>query len=739
MDNGGLSFSMNTPTPIDNPNLLAGSDGDSDFSEKILSQVFVAKILLQRFWWIFLITISLGLAVQSYRVLSKNPIYVSSAQMIVSGRLALPEGGAVYSEELANFFGTQMALMQSSQVHKRVISRVQALRPDLKPSSVNIIVHQSPNASIFILNAYGSDPDYTQAYLDATMQEYINFKREMRVDTADRTFIAINEEVLNLQQKIKEAEDEKVEFQKKNNIVFIQEQGNTVGNYLARLNQELSDYQMQVCAIDTLYLAHLQSVEDTAGGVSFEKLGVSKDYFDAKKRYNQLKAEYEDGLTYMNSNHPKIADLRREIDYQNNILQIYKRQCEVHLLEKKQALQAQIKTLQGMISNQEVHALDYSRRLGEFERINSRLDRQRKVLDQLLTSIQSIHLNLNLEQESVAVLENASSASEMRENVANQVVGGAFFGLLIGACIIGAIGALDRRIVSVEDISKRFDEPIMGMVPYQKDVNKTGIDLLRSNDNRIVLAEACRSIRSSLIYAMSSKSRFTGGVRVFLVTSSVPAEGKSTISANLAITLAFTAAKTIIIDSDLRRGHLHKKFKMDRSPGWSEVLQKTVSLDEAIRKTDIEHLDFMPCGEYSERPGELLMSAEADRMVEELKRRYDYVVFDTAPVLATDDTLVFAQKVDGVLFVMRSGQTRIKEAQLAFQNLFFRHIKVSGIVLNGVDAHGPGAYYYRYQDYYTKSVNSGSTRSPFSDVVLPGTSPLTPRRGNTPPPISLAK
>ena len=712
-----------------------------DWAEVFFSRVFLAKVLLSRFWWVILSTLSLGLSIQAYRALTSPPQYLSSAQMIVSGRMSLPDG-TMYSEELSNFYGTQIALMNCAQVRERAAARVQSLRPELKPVPVNVNVRQGLNTSVFMFGAVGVEPEYTQAYLDAMMHEYLAFKRQMRSETADRTFMAINEEVIDLQNKIEQGENEKVDFQKQNNVVFIQQQGEQLGSYLTQVTQQLSAARTQLRFIESLKIDSLSNNEGETAAVNIELLGVGKDFLETKEKLNQLRAERDESITYMKPNHPRLAELSQEIEREENLLNIYRRQSLARLKEKQQSLVAQIENLESVIEQQQVYALDYSRRLAEFERVNSRLERQKKVLDQLLSSIQSINLNLNVDQESVSIMQDATLAMPAPSGLIKQLLVGAIMGIFIGSGIVILIGVIDGRIVSIEDISRRFEEPVMGIVPWQRGTDKRDA-LLRPNDTRIMLAEACRNVRSSLLYSEQAGER----IRVFLITSAAPSEGKSTISGQLAATFAFTSAKVLFIDADLRRGRQHHVFEVDQSPGFSELLQGNATFDDVVKKTETKGLDFIPAGSFPDNPGELLTSPACNSFLAAARRRYDYVIFDTAPILASDDTSSFATKMDGVLFVVRSAFSRARHVQLSMQSLLLRQAKVCGFVLNGFDSRGPGYYYYKYRDYYSTPRTapdaggvvlppadgaSAGAKVPFASRVdrTPTSSPVR-RRGNT--------
>jgi uncharacterized protein involved in exopolysaccharide biosynthesis len=158
--------------------------------------------------------------------------------MIVSIKLNIAEG-SVYTEEFSNFLGTQVALMQSGVVLNRAHARVTTQKPELRMQPVGLKVTVSPKTTIFVLQATGGDPEYTRAFLQACMEEYIALKKEMRTQTSDTTVAGLTEEVIRLEKDLRNADAELLEFQSTNTVLLSQEQGNSAGNYLAALNQRL--------------------------------------------------------------------------------------------------------------------------------------------------------------------------------------------------------------------------------------------------------------------------------------------------------------------------------------------------------------------------------------------------------------------------------------------------------------------------------------------------------------------
>jgi len=190
-------------------------------------------------------------------------------------------------------------------------------------------------------------------------------------------------------------------------------------------------------------------------------------------------------------------------------------------------------------------------------------------------------------------------------------------------------------------------------------------------------------------------------LKALLVTSPGPGEGKSTSVSNLAITMAQMGSRVLLIDSDLRRPVLHSIFKVDRRIGLSNVLVGRTSIEEAVQKTEIENLFVMPCGTLPPNPSELLASNAMTRALEEMKTMYDIVLFDSPPIIAVTDAAVLSSRLDGVILVVKAGQTDREAAYRAYTLLKNVNSRVLGALLNGVQVESMyGSYYYYYHYYY---------------------------------------
>ena len=219
-----------------------------------------------------------------------------------------------------------------------------------------------------------------------------------------------------------------------------------------------------------------------------------------------------------------------------------------------------------------------------------------------------------------------------------------------------------------------------------------------------MFAESNRNLRSSLLYMSSGERR----PKTILVASAVPNEGKSTVAANLARTMAFGGARVLLVDADLRRGTQHQFLELSRAPGLADYLRGACSLGEAIRETSLPNLSLVPSGQVTNDAGELLLNPRMDHLIKTAYSQFDYVVFDSAPVFAADDTPTLSPKMDGILFVVRGSFTRAKFARQALEMLRHRRVNILGIVFNRVNSSSDDYYYYKYSNYDTASKSASA-------------------------------
>lgn len=665
--------------------------------------------LLKEKWWVLVVGALAGLAVSGVIYKYRPPSFVSVGRMIVSIKLAIPEG-SVYTEELSNFLGTQAELMRSSEVIRRAHARTMAQRPDQVFTPVNLKVTVFPKTTIFVLQAKGTDPGYTQAFLQACMEEYSALKREMRTQTSDTTVAGLTEEVLRLQKELASADDQLAEFQKTNSVVLFEEPGNSAGDYLTMLNRRLavlkSEYELlQLLTLDQSLERQKGSAEtsplandDTAKTFAATGERTDPEYLKAKQQLLLLKAEQEELGKYLRPKHPKMIAMSEEISRREGLVKIFREQSTEQLESKKAALALQIQNLEKDVKTWNAKALDIQGKAAEYQRLKGNSKRIQALYDRLLATMQTLDVNKEISPEGVTIHERATVAKPDRLLLPQTLAIGGVVGLLLSILLLWVLDRLDDRLNSFTELQELFQEDVVGQIPRERSSRRgTQLALLQPEDERHALVEAYRNLRSSLLYMTEAGQQRP---RILVVTSSVPNDGKSFTTSNLAITMANTGSRVLLVDADLRKGALHSRFGVAETPGLSEVLKDGLNWETAVHAAEIKNLFLLPRGVFAHNSSELFLSEATPAFLKQAAAKYDYVLLDSVPVMAADDVTSIAPLVDGVLFVIRANYTSARVAHAALESLYQRQVRVLGLIFNAVPPRSIDYYYYKYRDYY---------------------------------------
>ena len=681
--------------------------------------------LLRRRWWLILICIGLALAAMFIYIKSAPPEYVSVGQMIVSMRLNIQQG-QLYSEDLQNFLGTQAALMKGNEVQQRAHDRVASQNPGLLSSPVVLDVSVVPRTTIFVLRASGDNPQYAKLFLQACMEEYINSKKEMAEHASSTTIAGLTDQMLRLEPQLQKCDDAMQSFLATNDAAMLQE-ASGVGNYLAALYQQIATAQSQYSLLQSMNLDQNLLLEQdrspalisSGSGAQFgspssgnllvnaglaEQSGlfaantVGMQYLTIKQEIMLLNAKSNRFAEYLKPKHPQMIALSRQLDELNQMLGIFREQSVEQLDAKKSAMALQITNLDNQIKQWGAINLDLTRKSAQYARLKAKSDRIQSLYDSLLATLQTLDVNKDISPETVTIYQPASNAFPDKTLVKKGFTIAAVVGLVLGVVVLLLLDRVDDRLNSFTELEEMFDEDVIGQIPRERHPTRAGtLPIIYADDPRHQFVESYRNLRSSLLYTAQTGTR----PHTLLVTSSVPNDGKSMTAANLAVTLAMGGARVLLVDADLRKGSLRNRFNIEAKAGLFEALSQGLEWRSLIKETGVANLWLLPRGATTQRSSELFIGPVMEKFLQETNKEYDYVLIDTAPVMAADDVTSLAPRVDGVIFVIRAEFTSSRVARAALDMLYQRKSRVLGIVFNSVRATGSDYYYYyRYRDYY---------------------------------------
>ncbi|MCL4539953.1 MAG: polysaccharide biosynthesis tyrosine autokinase [Bacteroidetes bacterium] len=346
----------------------------------------------------------------------------------------------------------------------------------------------------------------------------------------------------------------------------------------------------------------------------------------------------------------------------------------------------------------------------------AKLERTEKSREKLFLLIQDNYQQAEIAEQSqfgyVQIVDPAIPVSKpVSPKVPLNLTLGVLLGLALGIGWVFVLDYMDRSIKSPEDLEKKglnvlASIPIMGGASARNRENvseqmvvKDGVTvplrLITFHKPSDPISEAYRSLRTAIQY-----SRIDKPLKSLLVVSALPKEGKSTTTANIAVTFAKAGMKVLLVDADLRRPIQHRMFNCDRKPGLIEYLKGEVDLNTAVRKTFVENLFLLPTGALPPNPAEVLGSDSMRNSLEIFKASFDMVIFDSPPVVAVTDGVLLSKLTDGVVFVTLANRTEVDVLEKAYMTL--RQVKagVIGVVLNEFDVSKAYGAYYRYYRYY---------------------------------------
>jgi capsular exopolysaccharide synthesis family protein len=287
-----------------------------------------------------------------------------------------------------------------------------------------------------------------------------------------------------------------------------------------------------------------------------------------------------------------------------------------------------------------------------------------------------------------------------RPNKAYNLLVGLLSGLLLGIGLAFFFEYFDNRIKSPAEIKTHLGLPFLGLVPSIDPKTLSGAPLI-NNGVPHHFAEAFRTIRTNVLFASAES-----GSKSILVTSTAPGEGKTLVSANLALSLAMAGQRVLIVDADMRRPKVHETFGLPQEPGLSNVLVGDAKASEAIHRTTASKLWVLTAGKHPPNPAELLGSRRFNEFLGSLGEHFDWVILDSPPVLAVTDASILSHMTNGVVFVVGADMVARGAGKAALDQLDSSKAKHVGAILNRVDLQRHAYYYsqyyrHEYTAYYT--------------------------------------
>jgi len=685
--------------------------------------------LLKRHRWkiLFFVTLSvLATLIISTRL---TPMYESTSTIDIDRRMPT---GVVGQEAMQSslqdsdqFLATQLKLIHSDSVLRPVVQkfRLQAFERDPLEESrarpvnsaeapvrlTGLRVARPPNTYLVQISYRSPDPRLAAEVANAIAQSYLEHTYNIRYRASAGLASFMEKQIEELRAKMERSSGALAQFERELNLVNPEEKTTIVSARLQQLNTEYTNAQAERVRKEATHSSvrggSIEAAQVSTQGDCLRRL--SERLNEAQEKFVQVKALY-------GANHPeyrKAAMHHSEVQRQlQEATANIGRRVEV---EYREALHREAMLQKSVIESK-----------GELDRLNARsfeyqsmkreAEADKKLYEELVRKIREAGINAGFQNSSIRIADPARPAlGPVSPNIRLNVLLAFLFSALLamGAAVLSDL--LDNTIRDPEQVPRLLRTDVIGSLPVVKSwrdrllpvaSNGKGGELVKSGGaaQRALTSydEAIRTIRNSILL-----TDFDRRLRSVMITSATPGEGKSTIAAHLAVTHAEQRHRTLLVDGDLRRPSVHRRFTLPKGLGLSNVLLEQADWRQALLHMEsIPDLDILIAGPASRRAADFIGKG-LQPILEEATKEYDLVVLDSPPLLGFPEPLQMASFVDGVVVVALAGQTNRKAVASVIKTLGRLRTNVLGLVLNEVHKDVSDTYYYygyygKYHKYY---------------------------------------
>ncbi|BAU10244.1 putative exopolysaccharide biosynthesis protein [Leptolyngbya sp. NIES-3755] len=738
----------------------------SDAIELDLRKTFM---MLTRYWLPATLAFSLVTVPAAVFLMTRKSSYQATGAVLVKKQASTTsvlglqvDVGEIESLDKSGPLTTQAELIKSLPIVQRTIEDLNLQDDDNAPLKVEdflkrLKVTPVNRSDILRVEYRSNDPMEAAEVVNHLMQLYVQDNLTANRAEAKSAREFIQSQLPEVERNVRQVEGEIRAFKENNQIVALdQEQRNSV-EITSDFNKRIEDTRAKlVGAIQKVNALKNQVGTSNEIGVAQVALSQSTGVQETLKRSQELQNQLAVTLGRYRAGHPKVTELQRQVSELQELLQQrvatvvgqttaprateddlqmgqFRQQLVTELVMaeiEQMSLEGQVESLSGALSAQQQRASTLPRLSTRQAELERRLRASQSTYESLLSKLQEIQVaeqqqlgNARITSKALIPEKPTLLTSALGRSLLLAGSGGAGLLLAFAATVLAYL--LDRRIRTVQDLKDVFDYPVLGMIPSFTDSGLSQVmESLTKNlqklgnlnvvDTELVVRDAPRSAPAAAYQMLQSNLKYVSSdreARAIVVSSCIPSEGKSTVSANLASAFAQIGKRVLLIDADLRRPRQHHVWSLGTNDvGFSDVLVGVSTLEDALCPV-MENLWLLPAGKIPPNPIALLDSERMSFLMQVFLERYDYVIFDTPPLSGIADATILGKRADGLVLVSRLGVINFDTAKNAKEYIRQAEQKVLGIVVNDVNPKDePDSYFYGSY-YYYGSENSGAIQN----------------------------
>lgn len=559
----------------------------------------------------------------------------------------------------------------------------------------NLSVSPVKNSRLVAIHFRGPDPVEAAAIANALAESFVNTSLERRYDAASYAKTFLEGRIELARANLDDSERRLIAYAREREIINLDDKLDILMSRLKDMSKE------QVAAESERIAAEAQYQQMTKeGGARTSGALESPVIQKLKDRQAELTSEYQEKLKVFKPGYPKmqqiaqqIEEIQRAIDAESATIGSAARSTYEAKLRQEAKLTARINAIKAEI-------LDLQDRSTDYQTLKRDVETNRQLYDGLLQRMKEVGVVAGIGTNNISVVDPAEvPRHRFKPSLKTNLAIALALGLFGGIALAFLLEALDDTVKSTDELERRLDAPILGLIPWAsgpRDGSGDDLGLIVHADPKSAMAEAYRSLRTALMFATSE-----GVPRLIHFASASPNEGKTTSACGIAITFAQTGSKVLLIDCDLRNPSLHKVFGLPNAQGLTNYLIGDADPASVAVATQVVRLFALPSGPLPPNPVELLAGVRMKELLDLARERFDIVVLDGPPVLGLADAVILANVAQATVLVVESGGTRVGALEGAAKRLRSAQARILGAVLVKHGRGGGYGYGYGYDYHYS--------------------------------------
>jgi polysaccharide biosynthesis transport protein len=557
------------------------------------------------------------------------------------------------------------------------------------------------HTSILFISFTSHNPNLASIITNNLIDNYIERSFHDNYAATAKVSGWLSSQLNDLKANLEKSQQQMLKYQRDLGIVGIDPKDSVVTANLQELNKQLADTEVERMVKE----ARLRSIQ-TAPPDVIDAVAISDPALQGQKQQLvQLRSQYAAMMQTYGSAYTPLKTIKAQIDQLEHSLVIAENAQVTRAQKEYDAASNNEEMLRNRLSQEEQKAFDNGQKGVQFEFARSQYEANRLLYDGLQQRLQEAGIIAGLHTTSIHVVDSADVPTfPSRPKTSVNLAMGVGLGLMFGFGLALLLEALDTNLKTMTDIEQALQLPLLAAIPavgtdelLPATFREFAVSKGASAWSRV--AEALRGLRTSILLSSPGTPP-----KVLMITSTRPAEGKSSIATLTAITLALNGSRVLLIDADLRRPAVHLRFRMGKGLGLSSVLSGKAAIEDAILEwPELPSLHIMTSGPVPPLPSELLGSKQMEEVIVDLRASYDFILIDTPPVMPVTDAAILARLTDAAILVIRYGAAQRHVVQRSVDMLDRAGAHLLGVVVNAVDFKAPeySEYYGRkYYEYY---------------------------------------